>query len=361
MRGLWLFLVVLLLAGAAAPAAADHDEEGHDEEDSTIINIDLDSVADAIGELADEITDFTGDFSEIAADILFGVFYQPFLDLLRAAAYMVIALMAWLPDTTMEEVVDIHRDVFLISTLFYSAGFSWIGLAYIGYDPVGIPYERVRPLIPKLLGALIFSAFAPWLLKFPVDLAEMTAAALAPTDPSTTGLLMLSGELILVSVVEAFILLGLIAVFWIQKIYILFAATTAPLIALMWALPFRYTQATAERLIGAFWGFLLIGPLDVIVFRLTVALLSLEGFDVAPWTVGLGGTFLMLGLPLMVLSSGIGAVAPALAVSRRTAGAFHREHASPFIQEIRSEVTRRPGSNDSEGSGNRYRSGSRFR
>lgn len=321
MRTSRLVLVVLLtiglLIGAATPVAASHDEED-DHDESTVINIDLGSVVDAIRDLADDLTDFTGDFSEITTEILFTVFFQPFLDLLRAAANMVVGLMVWLPDTTMEEVVNIHRDVFLISTLLSSAGFTWIGLVYMGYDPVGIPYERVRPLIPKLLGALVFGAVAPWALKYPVDLVEMTAAALAPTDPSTSGLLMLSGSLIIVSIVQSLVLLTLLAVLVVQKIYILFAVAAAPLIALLWALPFRYTQRQAERLIGAFWGFLLVGPLLVIVFRLTVALLSVQSFDAASWVVGLGGILLMLGLPFIVVSSGMTAAGPAIAVASGT-------------------------------------------
>lgn len=339
-----VLLIVGLIAGAATPVTASHDEEDdHDDEESTVINIDLGSVADAVRDLADDLNDFTGDFSEITTDILFTVFFQPFLDLLRAAANMVVGLMVWLPDTTMEEVVNIHRDVFLISTLLSSAGFTWIGLVYMGYDPVGIPYERVRPLIPKLLGALVFGAVAPWALKYPVDLVEMTAAALAPTDPSTSGLLMLSGELIIVSVVEAFIVLALLVVFWVQKIFILFAAATAPLIALMWAVPFRHIRTQADRLIGAFWGFLLIGPLDVIVFRLTVSLLSLEGFDAATWTVGLGGTFLMLGIPFLVVSTGMSAAAPALATTRKTASTLHREYRSYRNQRSRTGMSDRNG------------------
>lgn len=321
--------VSVLLIGLAVPgvATAQKGDEGTDSgDDSPVVNIDIDMdrVVDAILDLIDELSDFTGSFSELLTEVLFAVFFQPFLDLLRAAAIAVMGLMVWLPDPTIDEVLSIHKDVYLISLALGSAGFTVIGFAYMGYEPFGIPYSRVRPLIPRLLAALVFGAIAPWLLQYPVHLAEASAAALAPANPSFTGLVMLSGEIILVSIVEAFVVLALIVVFWVQKIYILFTASTASLIAVLWAIPFRYTQRIAERLIGAFWGFLLIGPLDIIVFRLTVSLLSLESFDAASWMVGLGGMFLLLGIPFIVVSAGMSAAAPALAAARGTVSTVSR-------------------------------------
>lgn len=348
------FLLVASLNWMAISAVADHDEEDDEDDDPTIeINFDVDEVVDAIRRLADQLTDFTGSFSAVVTEILFQTFYQPFINLLRTTAAVVLGMMIWLPDTTIPEVLEIHWLAYQAALLIGSAGFTVIGIVYMGYDPFGIPYHQIKPLIPRLLAALIFGAIAPWLLQYPVELAEVTAQALAPADMSFTGLLMLSGELILISVVQAFILLAVLIIFAVQKIYILFAVAASPLIAVMWALP--YTRRYASPLIGAFYGFLLISWLDVIVFRLTVALLSVSSFDFASWIVGLGGVFLLLGVPYIVLTAGMSAAGPALAFASGAARSAAAQRKASQRETVGDPF---PLEDPDHGTGNRFRENS---
>jgi len=267
-------------------------------------------------ELIDILSDFTGSFAEDMTDALFGVFWQPFLDVLHAAVDFVIVLLSWMPSTTYPEILAVHRDVFLIATGLASIGFVVTGIAFIGYGPAGLSYRRLRPVIPKLLAALVFGGLAPWLLQPVVDLSEAAALAFAPRNPDTTAMLMLGGELVVVAFVQAVVLLALLAVLGMTKIFVAFGVAAAPLIAVLWAVPFRYTQGKADTLIGAWWAALLVGPFDMIVFKLTLALLSFDGFDAASWILGLAGPLLLIGLPYLLFSAGISAAAPAMAASR---------------------------------------------
>lgn len=288
----------------------DHDEGGVD------VDINLDEVVEKLGELVDVLSDFTGSFSEAMTDALFSVFWQPFLNLLHAAVQFVVSLLAWMPPTTLPEILTIHRDVFLIAAGLASVGFVVTGLAFIGYGPAGLSYRRLRPVIPKLLAALVFGGLAPWLLAPIVDLSEATALAFAPQHPDTTAMLMMSGELVVVAFVQSLVLLALLAVLAMTKIFVAFGVAAAPIIAVLWAIPFKYTQRKADALIGAWWAALLVGPLDMIVFRLSLGLLSFDGFDAASWVLGLAGPLLMIGLPYLLFTSGIAAAAPAMTAAR---------------------------------------------
>jgi hypothetical protein len=313
------------LAMTGVAAAAEHD----DTDGGVTIDISLDEVVDKLGELVDILSDFTGTFSEAMTDALFSVFWQPFLDLLHAAVQFVAFMLAWMPDTTMPELLAVHHDVYLLSLGLGAVGFVVIGLLYIGAGPFTLPFRRLRPLIPKLLLALVFGGLAPWLLAPVVDLSEAIALALAPQDPDTTAMVMMGGELVLIAAVQAVVLLAVLIVLGMTKIFVVFGVAAAPLLAVLWAVPFRFTQTKADALIGVWWACLLVGPFNMIVFRLSLALLSFDGFDAASWILGLAGTVLMIGLPYILVQAGVAAAAPAMAAARGAARTVSR-HVDPW-------------------------------
>jgi len=271
------------------------------------------------GEVVDALSDLTGDLAEAFSQVLFETFWQPWLDLLHETIDFIVFLIGWMPPTTLPAVVEVHRDVYLVSAALGAAGFVVTGLAYIGYGPAGLNYRRLRPVIPKLLAALVFGAAAPWLLAPVVDLSEAVAVAFAPRDPAVSSMLVAGGGFVVIGFVQSAVLLAAVLLFGVVKLWMLVGVAASPLIAMLWAIPWRYTQAKADALIGAWWAALLVGPFDMIVFKLTLALLSFEGFDAAGWVVGLAGPLLMIGVPWWLFSSsGVAAAAPAMAAARGT-------------------------------------------
>lgn len=315
---------VRIVAGAAlvsfvtaiGVAAAQEDDD-----DDPII--DFSGVIEAIKDVSSDITSFTSNFGETVKGILTDVLYQPFIDFLDAVGPVVPRHMVWLPDTRHPAVLAIHQDVFAASVLLSGAAFTAIGFMYMLHEPFGISYSRVRPLIPRLLAALAFGSVAPWALSYPVRISEQMARGLAPETMDLSAILMLSAEFILVAFFQAVVLLIVLAILMVQKVFIYYGAALAPLLAVFWALPFRYTKSIAERFIGAWWGFVLLPVFMVVGYRLTFALLSVEEFT-APWVAGLGGVLLLLGIPYIVVSAGMSAIAAAAGVASGVSPSFRR-------------------------------------
>lgn len=157
---------------------------------------------------------------------------------------------------------------------------------------LGVSYQQVRLLLPRVLIALIFGTVSPFLLQYAVELAEALTIAFKPTSPDFWSTIRFTGGLAVISIINALLLLAVAALFIVRDFYILFAAAASPLIALGWAMP--YSRQYATSLIGTFWGFLLIGPLDMIVFRLILELLKTPGNQTPEWLTALGGFVMLL-------------------------------------------------------------------
>jgi len=309
-RHLLTITVVAVAVVSSEPVTAQEDSSGGGGGGPVI---DLSGVIDAI-------TDLPGEIADASKTVLKELLYDPFTAFMQAVADLVVTWIVWLPDPRTPAVYDIHADVFAVSLLLTGVTFTAIGFMYMGYEPFGIPFERVQPLIPRLLLAIGFGSVAPWALSYPVRISEALAQGLAVEEMALSGMLMLTIEIVLVAAVQAILLVGLIAILVVQKVFVLFGVAAAPLIAVLWALPFQYTRNIANQLIGAWWGFVLLPPFMVIALRLTVALLSLDGFTGPEWIAGIGGILLLLGLPYLVVSSAMTAVTPATAAGSAAAG-----------------------------------------
>lgn len=169
------------------------------------------------------------------------------------------------------------------------------GVLYMTGPVFGISYSQVRVLLPRIVVALVFGAVSTTLLQYAVDLSEASALAFKPGDPIFASVLRLTGELVLVWVLKATLLISLVLVFIVRDFYILFAASVAPLIALGWSFP--YAKRYADSLIGGFWAALLIGPVEMALFRLTLSLLETQGWEVPHWLLSSAGLLVMIWMP----------------------------------------------------------------
>jgi hypothetical protein len=316
MRHLYLPVVVLLLGVALLPvgtAAADiavptaqidetpdgpepEEDDSEDEEDDggdTIIDIDLDPIEDAIDDLSDNIV-------EKIQNAVFG----PFEALAAVLVDILTHLFTSYPQIQPNDAVqDVHR-LTLIAT--FSLGTLTVILAGLLFQvgPLfGVSYRQVRMLLLRVLLALVFGTVSPFLLQYAVELADALTLAFKPENPGFISTVRLTGGLAIVSVLNAFLLVAVAALFVVRDFYLLFAAAASPLIALGWALP--YTRRFASSLIGVFWGFLLIGPLDMIAFHLILELLATGG-ETPAWLTALGGFVMLLYMPYIVLTAGQG-------------------------------------------------------
>ena len=314
----WLLAVLIVcLCFVSTPVAAqdcsegegeDCEQEGEDEED------DSGGLGDLLGPLetlVEEFTSFTEDFDQLLIDVLIAVFFKPFQYLAETLVNLLTAVITSYPSVTREDVLELHALMFRLSLLLSAAAFLMIGYVYLTGSLLWIGYENVRPLIPRLFAALMFGGVAPWLLDYPVQLAELVTTGLKPVDSGFWVVTQLTSELMVIVVLNAIILLGISVLFIIRDVYLLFATVAAPLLALGWSLP--CARRYANPLIGAFWGFLLIGPIDMILFRLILALLEVDAFEFPHWLWALGGLILMLVVPYAVVSTGASAGGMALA------------------------------------------------
>jgi hypothetical protein len=134
---------------------------------------------------------------------------------------------------------------------------------------------------------------------------------------SATQLTGLSVTLVLVWVINAFLLLALVALFIIRNVYILFVAAISPLLALAWAFP--STKRYADTFISGYWTALAMAPLDVLVLKFIFSLLKAEGSGVqgvSNWVLGVAGFTLLLWVPYQLYGASQAILGQAYLVSR---------------------------------------------
>jgi len=248
--------------------------------------------------------------------------FGPFNALAEAVVEVLTDVFTSYPTVQPNDAVqELHR-LTLITTFALSTLTVIVAGVLFQIGPVfGVSYQQVRMMVPRILLALVFGTVSPFLLQYAVEFAEALTVAFKPSDPGFWSTTRLTGGLAVVSIINALLLVSVAALFVVRDFYILFAAAASPLIALGWALP--YTRRFANSLIGVFWGFLLIGPLDMIVFRLILALLETPGNETPEWLTALGGFVMLLGVPFIVLSSGQSMVV-------FLGGMFHQATAKPL-------------------------------
>lgn len=268
-------LVLIMSTVLAAPAAAQADNATNSSNetggDQSLVDIDL------VGALKEALFAPFQALAEVLVDVLTHAF----------TSYPQVQSNG--------EVAELHSLSLRIT--FAAAGFvvAAAGVLYMTGPVFGISYSQIRVLLPRIVVALMFGAVSTTLLQYAVDLSEATALAFKPGDPTFTSVLRLTGELVLVWVLKATLLISLVLVFIVRDFYILFAASVAPLIALGWSFP--YAKRYADSLIGGFWAALLIGPVEMALFRLTLSLLETQGWEVPHWLLSSAGLLVMIWMP----------------------------------------------------------------
>jgi len=310
-RFLTLTAVVLLgLSLVTGPALADHDEEDDDED--TIINIDMDAVTSAIGNLIDEVEKLAGNLGDIIVEAGLTLLVKPFQYLAQKLSDALIYIIAAYPSVKHQEVIEVHRLVFQLSLLLAVPVFIWIGFQHITGRKDGI-----RPTV-TLLVVITAGGLAPWLLHYPVELSHLAAKALRPTQVSIIGTLSVGLTTAVVIWFKAIILLALVILYVVRSFYLMWYVAAAPVIFLLTY--FQPTRRYMSSLTGLFIGFLLIGPMDLIAYQLVLALLDMQGANPVPqYIYGLGGYFVMLAIPYQILSSSTSLVLPAMIFARDAA------------------------------------------
>jgi len=295
--GIALILIgagIQVAVGVAIAAPPDTDEDDEDEEPT--IEIDLEGITDAIEDLADDFDSFTDDWTEDLADVITQVIFEPFQELAKVLVDLLTHAFTSYPDVHgNSDVTSLNNLSFKIALAAGGLVIAAAGFLHITGPVFGIGYAQLRTLLPRIVVALMFGAVSPQLLQYAVDMSEAATYAFQPANPGFFSTIRLTGELVLVAVLESMLLLGLVMVFIIRDFYIMFAAAIAPLLALGWSFP--YTKKYADSMIGTFWAALLIGPVDMVLFRMTLSLLETEGGSMPHWLLAAAGILVMIWMP----------------------------------------------------------------
>ena len=193
------------------------------------------------------------------------------------------------------------------------------GILYMYGSVLGVSYQEVRMILPRFITGLIFATVSLPLLQYTVELSDALTYAFAPSGltMSVTQVAGLSVSLVLVWVINAFLLLALVVVFIIRSVYILFVAAISPLLALAWAFP--KTKRYADTFISGYWTALAMAPLDVLVLKFILSLLTAQGSGVqglSNWILGVAGFTLLLWVPYQLYGASQAILGQAYVVSR---------------------------------------------
>jgi hypothetical protein len=291
-------LLASLLAAGTASAQEDNDDEG-----DTIIDIDLDSVVEAINDLIEVFQSFTGD--KTLTEILLHILYSPFQALAEALLYVVIDVLTTTPSVYPNPAVEeVHSQVLVLVILLSVLAFMAAGILYMVGPVLGVTYSRVRLILPRVLIALAFSVVSLPLLQLSIDFTDALVHAFQPElfEQSASEMLGLTTGLVLAWVIQSFLLVAVAAVMIIRMVYIMFAAAISPLLALMWSLP--RIRRYADTFIAGYFAALMIAPLDVLVLRFSFALMDGNGTTVlqstSNWILGVASLILLLLVPYQV-------------------------------------------------------------
>ncbi|MXR40079.1 hypothetical protein GRX01_01720 [Halobaculum sp. WSA2] len=316
-------VVVLLITGLAVPATAttptpENDEESEEDDSDTVI--DFSGLSSAIDDLVDELADFTGSWDATLEDLLIAVLFKPFQTLAQQLVRQFTLVLTNTPTIYPNPVVEeVHRDTLLVAYAVAGVVLPATGILYMYGSVLGVSYREVRMILPRFITALVFATISLPLLQYTVEFSDALVYAFAPTGltMSTTQLAGLSVALVLVWVINASLLLVLVAVFIIRNVYILFVAAISPLLALAWAFP--TTKRYADTFISGYWTALAMAPLDVLVLKFIFSLLNAQGSGVqgvSNWVLGVAGFTLLLWVPYQLYGASQAILGQAYMVSR---------------------------------------------
>lgn len=309
-----LLVALVVLSVFVAPGIAQEDSEDEDEDNSGIVS--------GISELIEVIQEFTGDFDATLKEILVAVLFKPFRtlaqQLIRQLALVLTTIPAIHPNPAVTEVHQLTLPVaYLLSSLVFIAA----GLLYMIGPILGISYSQVRMILPRTILALVFASISLPLMQLGVDFSNALVQVFAPRGLSTsaTELVGVSVGIYLAYVINSAILLAVVAVFLIRNVYIMFVAAISPLLAIGWALP--RVRRYSDSFIAGWFAALLMGPLDVLVLKLSMSLLSTSIFQgpqaLSNWILGVAGFSLLLFVPYQLYGASQMAVGKARSFSTK--------------------------------------------
>ncbi|WP_248896113.1 hypothetical protein [Haloplanus halobius] len=308
------FVLLIVLTVCVAPGIAQEDTEDEEEDNSGII--------DAINELVEAIQEFTGDWDATLEDVLIAVLFHPFKtlaqQLLRQLTLVLTTIPAVHPNPAVEEIHQLTLPVaFLLSSLVFMAA----GLLYMIGPILGISYGQIRMILPRTILALIFATISLPVLQLGVDFSNALVQAFAPSGLSMSSMQAagVSAGIYLAYVINSALLLAVVVVFLIRNVYIMFVAAISPLLAIGWSLP--RVRRYSDSFIAGWFAALLMGPLDVLVLKLSMSLLSTSLFQgtqaLSNWILGVASFSLLLFVPYQLYGASQMAVGKARSFSSK--------------------------------------------
>lgn len=344
MNSFKILVIVLLITGLAVPATATtpvpEDDEDDEEDDSETV-IDFSGLSSAIDDLVDEIADFTGTWDTTLEELLTGVLFHPFNILAQQLVRQFTTVLTNTPSVYPNPVVEeIHRDTLLVAYTVAGLVLPATGILYMYGSVLGVSYQEVRMILPRFITGLVFATVSLPLLQYTVEFSDALVYAFAPSGltMSVTQVAGLSVSLVLVWVINAFLLLALVVVFIIRSVYILFVAAISPLLALAWAFP--KTKRYADTFISGYWTALAMAPLDVLVLKFILSLLTAQGSGVqglSNWILGVAGFTLLLWVPYQLYGASQAILGQAYVVSRSVKTRVKQRKQMQKQQEYRSK------------------------
>ena len=257
--------------------------------------------------LVQELRDLPGDFAESLVGVLTDGFNAVSESIINSLTLLIVNYPTTHPN---QHVAELHQTAFRLALLLSGLTLIVIGLLYLTNFTIGnLNPTTAAALFPKLLAALAIGAVAPHLIQYLVELFQLLTVVFQP-DAGLRGALRMTGGLAVVAVINALGLLAVAIFFIVRNVFILFYAAFAPIIFLMAVTP--YLRGYAAMMSGAFVGFIIVGPVEMALFNLTVSFVdTLTG--VPQWLGALGGIILLMVVPYFFVT--IGAQAAAQAVS----------------------------------------------
>lgn len=311
----WVFPIslFLLVSAGVVPVQAAPTPTETPVNSSSSTDPGFSGIGEKLGELIEELQEFTGEWDATLADVLKAVFFLPFLtlaqQLVNAFTHILLNTPSVYPNPGVEEV---HQDVLLLAYLVSGLIFIAAGLLHMVGPVLGVAYRDVRMILPRLFAGLVFATISLPLLQYAVEFSDALVMAFRPT-----GLQMeywqyvaVQDAVIIAWFINAVLLLAVVLILLIRDVYILFVAAIAPILAVMWSVP--KARRYADTFIGGFWAALLIAPADALVLKFVFSLTSVSGTGfsqhISNWVIGATSLVLMILIPHQLWGSSQSAV-----------------------------------------------------
>jgi hypothetical protein len=339
-----LLLVLTAVVPGVAFAQQDSSESG--DGGDTVVNIDLDEVVEAIEELVQELTEFTGEWDTVLKEVLRAVLFKPFQFLAQQLIQILILLLTTTPTIYPNPAVEeVHRISLVVAYSLSGLVFAVAGLLHIIGPVLGVSYRKVRMILPRVFVALVFASISLPLLQYTVRLSDALVHVFQPSGLTTTlpQLAGLSVSLVLVWVIEASLLLVLVVMFIIRNVYLLFAAAISPLLALGWSLP--GVKRYADTFISGYWTAWAMAPLDGLVLRFILAMLdgtNVSGVQgLSNWILGIAGFTLLIFVPYQLYGASQAAIGQSYLIARGVKNRVNQYRNKSKSQSSRRRIPRR--------------------